>query len=132
MTASSNQAYIPNQPTGSGMTIPLQVEASDTWIVEAVARLRNAASEPTPPPEGKLQRLRWQPPSPLTLEARRLETDISSGLPPALKDTFSVGFNEADFESNPALFPVKLIGLATSSRILKRSFVLSMLSRGER
>lgn len=31
-----------------GIAIPLQVEASDTRIVEAVARLRNAASEPTP------------------------------------------------------------------------------------
>lgn len=95
-----------------GMAIPLQVEASGTRIVEAVARLRNAASEPTAPPEGKLQKLRWQPASPLTLEARRLETDISAGLPPALKDTFSVRFNEANFESNPALFPARLIGLA--------------------
>jgi hypothetical protein len=96
-----------------GMAIPLQVEASDVQVVQAIARLRNAASEPPPPlPEGRLQKLRWQVPSPLTLEARRLETDISAGLPPALKDTFSVGFNEADFGSNPAVFPVKLIGLA--------------------
>ncbi len=96
-----------------GMAIPLQVEASDTRIVEAITRLQNAAtSEPPSPPEGKMRRLRSQPPSPLTSEARRLETDISAGLPPALNDTFSVGFNEADFESSPAIFPVKLIGLA--------------------
>jgi hypothetical protein len=95
-----------------GMAMPLQIDASDTRIVEAIARLRTAASEPPPPPEGKLQRLQWHAPSPLTLEARRLETEISAGLPPYLKDTFSVGFNEADFESNPAIFAVKLIGLA--------------------
>jgi hypothetical protein len=95
-----------------GMAIPLQVDASDARVVEAIVRLRNAASEPPPPPEVKLQWLRWQPPSPLVSEARRLETEISAGLPPALRDTLSVEFNEADFESNPALFPEKLIGLA--------------------
>jgi hypothetical protein len=95
-----------------GIAIPLQVCTSDPRIIEAIARLRNAASKPTPPPEGKLQMLRWQPPSPLTLEARRLEAEISAGLPPHLQDAFNVGFNEADYESNPALFPVKLIALA--------------------
>jgi hypothetical protein len=95
-----------------GMAIPLQIDASDTRIVEAIARLRTAASEPRHPPERKLQRLQWHAPSPLMLEARRLETEISARLPPDLKNRFSVGFNEADFESNPALFPVKLIGLA--------------------
>ncbi len=95
-----------------GMAIPLQVDASDARVVEAIARLRQAASDPPPPLEGKLQRLRWQPPSAIALEARRLETEISARLPPALKDKFSAGFNEADFESIPALFTVKLIGLA--------------------
>jgi hypothetical protein len=95
-----------------GMAIPLHVETSDTRIVEAIARLRKAASNPPLPPEGKRQSLRRQPPSPLTSEACRLEADISAGLPQALKETFSGGFNEADFESNPALFPLKLIGLA--------------------
>ena len=95
-----------------GMAIPLQVDKSDTRIVEAIARLRKAASETPPPPGEKPERLRWQLPSPLTSEARRLETEIAAGLSPALKDTFSVEFNETDFGSNPALFPAKLIGLA--------------------
>ena len=60
-----------------------------------------------------MQGLRWKPPSALALEARRIETDVSAGLPRALKDMFTVEFSEADFESNPALFPVKLIGLVS-------------------
>ena len=52
-----------------GMAIPLQVDPSDTRILEAIARLRNAASEPPPPPEGNCKgcdgnrphRSRWRP-----------------------------------------------------------------------
>jgi hypothetical protein len=84
------------------------------------------------PPEGKKQRLRWQPPSPLRLEARELKTGISAGLPPALK-TRSAWGSAADCESNPALFRLRLIGLAHHHGSSSDPLLCSpMLSRGER
>jgi hypothetical protein len=93
------------------IAIPLLVDPDDRWILEAVARLRNAGSESAPSSKGKLQSLRRQPPSRLASEADVLATEVSAGLPQALRDRFGLALNVIDFESNPKAFPAKLLGL---------------------
>lgn len=95
-----------------GIAVPLPVDPANTWVLEATARLQEAASELPPLPKKKLQSLRFQPSSQLASEARELEAEIRTRLPLALRDRFSASFNDADFNSNPDAFPAKLFGLA--------------------
>ena len=95
-----------------GIPIPLAVDATDPWVMDATARLSEAMSEPAPRPKGKLQRYRLREVSALATEARRLESEIATGLPLALRERFTVGFDEAGFNAAPAVFPSKLVGLA--------------------
>lgn len=91
--------------------IPIPL-ATDPWVMDATARLSEATSEPAPRPKGKLQRYRLRDVSALATEARRLESEIATGLPLALRERFTVGFDEAGFNAAPAVFPSKLVGLA--------------------
>lgn len=95
-----------------GIPIPLAVDATDPWVMDATARLSEATSKPAPRPKGKLQRYRFREVSALATEARRLESEIATGLPLALRERFTVGFDEAGFNAAPAVFPSKLVGLA--------------------
>ncbi|MFT3862388.1 hypothetical protein [Micropruina sp.] len=95
-----------------GIPIPLAVDATDPWVTDATARLSEATSKPAPRPKGKLQRYRLREVSALATEARRLESEIATGLPLALRERFTVGFDEAGFNAAPAVFPSKLVGLA--------------------
>lgn len=90
------------------ISIPLPIDAADSWALDATARLLDAVSQPPLP----LQRWMRQAPSALVSEARRLEKEISTRLPLALRERFSAAFDEAIFEMDPGAFPAKLIGLA--------------------
>lgn len=94
------------------ISVPLSVNPDDSWVLEATSRLIDAASRPVPLPANVLERMRRQMPSALTVEARRLETEISAGLPLSLRDRFHAGFEETIFEEDSGAFPAKLLGLA--------------------
>lgn len=95
-----------------GIPMPLAVDATDPWVLDATARLSAATSKPAPQPKGKLQRFRLREVTALATEARRLESEIAAGLPPALRERFTTGFDEAGFDTAPTAFGTKLVGLA--------------------
>jgi len=96
-----------------GIPIPLAVDATDSWVLDATARLWEATSKPAPQPTGKLERFQFREVTVLATEARRLETEIAAGLPLALRERFTTRFDEAGFDTAPTAFPTKLVGLAT-------------------
>lgn len=93
-----------------GIPMPLAVDVTDPWVLDAIARLSEATSKSAPQP--KLQRFRLREVTALASEARRLESEIAAGLPLALRERFTVGFGEAGFDTAPTAFPTKLVGLA--------------------
>lgn len=95
-----------------GIPMPPAVDVTDPWVLDATARLSEATSKPAPRPKGKLQRFRLREVTALAAEARSLESEIAAGLPWALRERFTVGFDEAGFDTAPTVFPTKLVGLA--------------------
>lgn len=91
--------------------LPLAVDGSDPWILDASQRLVAAASKTSP--ESKTEREPWmhQQISALSLEARKLESVIAERLPSTLKERFNVGFDEEAFEEAPGAYPMKLVGM---------------------
>lgn len=94
------------------LSIPLPADAADSWVLDAIARLLDAASKHPQLPHEKLQRRGRLVPSVLVSEARTLEREIAADLPLALRERFCLGFDEAGFEADPSAFPTKLVGLA--------------------
>lgn len=94
-----------------GVRIPLPVDTTDAWVLNATARLLDAALRPPLPPKGKLQHLRYKTHSALAAEAGKLEQEIAAKLPLRFRRRFNAGFDEAGFAEDPGAFPAKLAGL---------------------
>ena len=92
--------------------IPLAVDASDRWIVDANKRRLATASKPSEHDRPNSQP--WMRPegSGLLSEARTLEFEVAEWLPTHLGARFGTDFNEPLFEEDPVAFPAKLAGLA--------------------
>ncbi|GAC1381846.1 MAG: hypothetical protein NVSMB48_10740 [Marmoricola sp.] len=92
--------------------IPMTVDESNPWIVNATKRLLAAASKISRPPEPEHQGWLGRHMSPLESEAHELELEIAVTLPPSLAQRLSLSIDEDGFKSCPESFPVKLLGLA--------------------
>ena len=94
------------------ISLPLPVPATDSWVLDATSRLRDAVSRPDPMPRTALERIRRQMPSALVVEARRLEAEIAATLPSEVRDKFYARFEETSFDADPGAYSAKLVGLA--------------------
>lgn len=92
--------------------IPLAVNAADTWVSAAAARLLCAASLSSPQTKTKLERMQRHGPSALSIEAGKLEEEVAEMLPLGLRDRIHRLFDEKNLTADPAAFPAKLLGLA--------------------
>jgi hypothetical protein len=94
------------------ITIPLAIDRSHPWIVEATQRLLEAASKRSAKGRLKLSLPMAQAPSALRAEAVALESDIVESLPFGMREIFNLEFEEAGHEACPDWFPSKLLALA--------------------
>lgn len=93
------------------VSLPLFVDATDPWVLNAIARLLDAVSKPPSKPKADSQRWKRPEVSALISEVHRLESEMSSELPLRLRETFRVEFDIKGFEASPAAFPRKVLGL---------------------
>jgi len=91
--------------------IPLPVDGSHPWIVDATARLTDAVRMPPVQPTGILRKMGVKPTSALVSEVRKLEAEVASRLPFAFRTRLDAGFDEAAFAAAPTAFPARLLGL---------------------
>ncbi|MEN0071195.1 MAG: hypothetical protein AAGC63_09315, partial [Propionicimonas sp.] len=91
--------------------VPLPVDPGNSWIVDATARLRNAALMPPIQPKGIFRKLGAKPTSALVAEALKIEREAASRLPFTLRTRLDAGFDEAAFAADPTAFAARLLGL---------------------
>lgn len=94
------------------VALPLPVSPDDSWVHEAVSRLREAAVRPAPIPKNIIEPMKRRISSALRIEASSIEAESSADIPLAIRRRFHVGFDEVSFDADPGGFPAKVLGLA--------------------
>lgn len=92
--------------------IPLPIDRTSPWVVEATQRLTAAASKPSPEASPGLGPWTVRASSVLHAEAIALGSEIAESLPSGIRDRFRFELDEAAFVSFPDAFPSSLVALA--------------------